>query len=95
MKRASLSQAGASSAPPRWRGWLAATATGWPSRRASAVTTPMPKVAAQLEHAAAASMTVSMMARGSYSALRFSGSARRSDSASPPGGASAGSAPWK
>ena len=52
MKRASLSQAGASSAPPRWRGWLAATATARPPMRASAVIDADAEVAPQFEHAA-------------------------------------------
>ena len=43
MKRAALSAASASIAPPRWDGSLARTPTGRPSMRASAVTMPAPK----------------------------------------------------
>ncbi len=53
MKRASLSQPATSSAPARWRGLVAAIATGCPPRRASTVTTPKPYNAPQLDHAVA------------------------------------------
>ncbi len=49
MKRAALSAASASMAPPRCAGSLARTPTGRPSTRASAVTMPAPKPRSQLE----------------------------------------------
>ena len=45
MKRAALSQASASIAPPRWLGLLAIRPIGWPSMRTSAVTMPTPNAA--------------------------------------------------
>ena len=94
MKRASLSQAGASSAPARCRGWLAATATARPPSRANEVTRPVPN-SRRSSITLPASITVCTMARGSYSALRLAGSASRNDNGSPPGAAGPVSAPWK
>ncbi|MNT42651.1 hypothetical protein D3C72_1790810 [compost metagenome] len=91
MKRAALSAASASMAPPRWRGLLARMPTGRPSMRASAVWMPVPKPA-RSSSTLPASATPAIAARVSYTRRRFSGTTWRSASGS--GACHAATRPW-
>ncbi|MCY1518800.1 hypothetical protein D9M68_535250 [compost metagenome] len=77
MKRADLSAASTSIAPPRWCGLFAIRPTGLPSMRASAVTMPAPKPARN-SSSEPVSATPRIAARTSYTRSRFSGTTWRS-----------------
>ena len=72
MKRAALSEASESIAPPRCAGLLAITPNGRPSTRISEVTMPMPNLG-RSSSTVPASASVSITSRTAYTRSRFSG----------------------